>query len=402
LPAAVNLLTRATFLHEAGGRPRLDLLVDLGAALFPLGEGPKAVAVLDEALEAARAAGEAALEWRARLERDYVISHLEPDLLSVEEGLRTSERAVQALERLGDHRALARAWRSVTQHRFWLGKIESSLESSERALDYARRVGDRQGEIWTLRIRIMALWTGPTPAAEAARGCEEILAAAENEEVVACALENLGGLRAMQGRSEEARRLVDSSAAIYEELGLTMRRAFSIGIHRTEVHALSGDLAAAEHDLRNAIVLFESIGDKATRALATAWLAGTLYAVGRYSEAERHVEMGEELATVDDYAANSKLRSVQARIMARSGDFEHAKAAAEEAVTIADVTDDLDSRGALWMDKAEVLQLAGDPEGAASSLERAIELLEQKGNIVLAGRARAKLRELHAPAGSSR
>ncbi|MGH7336953.1 MAG: EF-Tu/IF-2/RF-3 family GTPase, partial [Myxococcota bacterium] len=31
LPAAVNLLMRATSLYEAGGRPRLDLLVDLGA-----------------------------------------------------------------------------------------------------------------------------------------------------------------------------------------------------------------------------------------------------------------------------------------------------------------------------------------------------------------------------------
>ncbi len=402
LPAAVNLLMRATSLYEAGGRPRLDLLVDLGAALFPLGEGRRALAVLDEALGAAHASGEPALEWRARLERDYVVSHLEPGVLSVEEGLRTAERAVQALERLSDHRALARAWRSVTQQRFWLGKIESSLDASERALDYARRVGDRQGEIWTLRTRIMALWTGPTPAAEAARGCEELLAAAENEEVVACALENLGGLRAMQGRLEEARHLVDSSAAIYEELGLTMRRAFSIGLHRTEVHTLSGDFVAAEHDLRNAIELFESIGDKATRSLATAWLADTLYAVGRYSEAERHVEMGEQLAVVDDYAANSKLRSVRAKILARRGEFQRAKAAVEEAVGIADATDDLDSRGALWMDKAEVLQLAGEREGAASCLDRAIELLEQKGNVVMAGRARANLAELHAAAASSR
>ncbi|MGH2801361.1 MAG: hypothetical protein ACRDM0_27550 [Thermoleophilaceae bacterium] len=166
LPAAVNLLKRATSLHEAGGRPRLDLLVDVGAALFQLGEGREALAVLDEVIEGARAADEPALEWRARLERDYVVNHLEPDVLSAEEGLHAAEHAIRALERLGDHRALARAWRSVTQFRFWLGKIESSLDASERALDYARRVGDRQAEIWTLRTRIMALWTGPMPAAE--------------------------------------------------------------------------------------------------------------------------------------------------------------------------------------------------------------------------------------------
>jgi DNA-binding SARP family transcriptional activator len=400
LPAAVNLLTRATSLYEAGGKPRHDLLVDLGAALFQLGEGQKALAVLEAVLEASRATREPALEWRAKLERDYIVFHREPDVLSTEEGLRRAEHAIQALERLGDERALSRAWRSVTQCRLWLGKMESSLDASERALDYARRAGDRQGEIWTLRTRIMALWTGPTPAGEAARSCEEILATTENEEVVACALENLGGLRAMQGRFEEARRLVDSSAAIYEELGLPLRRAFS-GMHRTEVHTLSGDLAAAEQDLRNAIELFESIGDKTTRSLATSWLAGTLYAVGRYSEAEQYVEMGEQFAGVDDYAANSKLRAVRAKILARRGEFERAKAAAHEAVRIADATDDFDSRGALWMDKAEVHELAGEPEDAASCLERAIELLEQKGNVVLAKRARAKLAEMREGAASS-
>lgn len=400
LPAAANLLTRATGLYEAGGRPRPELLVDLGAALLQLGEGPRALAVLEAVLQAARATREPALEWRAKLERDYTVFHLESGVLSTEEGLRNAECAVRALERLGDERALSRAWRSVTQCRLWLGRMASSLDASERALYYARRAGDRQGEIWTLRIHIMALWTGPTPAVEAARRCEEILAAAENEEVVACALENLGGLRAMQGRSDEARRLVDSSAAIYEALGLTLRRAFCVGIHRTEVHTLSGDLAAAEQDLRSAIELFESIGDKSTRSLAIAWLAGTVYDVGRYSEAEQHVETGEQLSVVDDYAANSKLRAVQGKILARRGEFERAKAAAQEAVRIADATDDLDSRGQLWMDEAEVLKLAGEPEGAASCLRRAIDLLEQKGNIVLAGRARARLAELREAASS--
>jgi hypothetical protein len=55
----------------------------------------------------------------------------------------------------------------------------------------------------------MALWSGPTPAAEAAHGCEEIVAEAWTQEVPASALENLGALRAMQGELEEARRIID-------------------------------------------------------------------------------------------------------------------------------------------------------------------------------------------------
>ena len=51
----------------------------------------------------------------------------------------------------------------------------------------------------------MALWSGSTPAAEAALKCEEIASNAQNKEVFACALQNLAGLRAMQGRFEEGR-----------------------------------------------------------------------------------------------------------------------------------------------------------------------------------------------------
>jgi class 3 adenylate cyclase/tetratricopeptide (TPR) repeat protein len=397
LPAAVNLLTRATNLHDAGGQPRLDLLVDLGAALFPLGEGPKALAVLDEALEAMRAAGEPVLEWRARLERNYVLGQLEPDAIPVEEDLRTAERAILALERLGDHRGLGRAWQAVTQDRFWLGKNESALEASERALEYARRAGDRQGEIWALRLRSKALWSGPTPAAEAAQSCEEMLAAAESEEFAATALEHLGGLRAMQGQFEEARRLVDRSLAIYEELGFTFRLAVSLGAYSATVHALSGDVAAAEHELRNAVELLESIGEKGARSTLTAFLAGTLYALGRYSEAEWQADLSEQLAGIDDRETHTQLASVRAKILARQGDLESAKSTSDKAIRMAEPTDDLNTRGHLWMDKAEVLRLAGDPEGAASCLERAIDLFDRKGNVVMAGRARASLAQLGEP-----
>jgi DNA-binding SARP family transcriptional activator len=399
LPAAVNLLTRATALHDAGDQPRLDLLVDLGPALFQLGEGARALTVLEKALEAARAAGELALEWRARLERNYVTAQLEPGSITSAEELETAERAILELEGLGDDRALARAWRSVAQDRFWLGRSERALEASERALEYARRAGDRQEETWMLRQRCMALWTGPTRAAEAIQQCEELLAAASNQTLVACALENLGGLQAMQGNLKEGRRLVERSRVIYEELGLTFRVAVNRGFYGNEVYALSGDLAARERDLRISIELLESIGDKGARSTATAFLADTLYGLGRLAEAERQVNLSEQLAGVDDWASHANIWSVRAKILGRRGELERARAAADEAIGIADATDDLDSRGAFWMDKAEVLRLAGDPDGAASCLDRALDLLERKGNVVLAARARTSLAELGAAFG---
>jgi class 3 adenylate cyclase/tetratricopeptide (TPR) repeat protein len=400
LPAAVNLLSRASALYEDRSPRRLDLLVDLGAALFQLGEGQKALDVLEEAVDAARAVEESGLEWRAKLERNYVAGQVDGNAISTEEELREAEDAVLALEDLGDDRALAKAWRMVTQTRFWLGRNQSSLEASERALEFARRAGDRYEEVRVLRVRGMAFWSGPTPAAEAAQGCEEILAGAWTHEIAASALENLGALRAMQGEVGEARRLIDRSRAIYEELGLTYRFAMHLGIYSAGLHTLVGNHGAAAHDRRQAIDLLASIGEKGGRSTLTALYAGTLYDLGRYTDAERHANFAEEMSAIDDQATLGEVWAVRAKILARKGDFEQAKEAAEEAVKIAVGTDDLEAHGYRWMDKAEVLSLAGDPQGAASCLKQTLELFEQKGHVVGAQETRALLAELQPAARS--
>jgi tetratricopeptide (TPR) repeat protein len=395
LPAAVKLLVRATTLQEAGGEPRLDLRVELGAALFHVGQGTEGLAVLDEALAAASAAEQPALEWRARLERDYIVGETEPTARSVQEVLHTAEQAVLALEGVGENRALARAWLSVATGRFWLGKHENSLEASERAIEYARRAGDRQREARALRVHMMALWSGLSPAAEAARSCKEIAASSDNKEVVACALQNLGALLAMQGEFDEARHLVDRSLAIYKELGLTIRVGITLALFSAAVHVLRGDLAAAERDHRQGITLLESAGEKSARSTMVGFLAGTLYGLGRYSEAERQADLAEQLTAVDDWDVHTRILCVRAKLFARRGEYERAKQAIEEVIRQADATDDIEARGYHRMDKAEVLLLAGKPDPAAACLEEAIDLLERKGNVVLAGKARAQLADIH-------
>jgi DNA-binding SARP family transcriptional activator len=396
LPAAVNLLARATALQEAGGEPRLDLRVELGAALFHVGQGAKGLAVLDDVLPLATAANEASLEWRARLERNYVLSQLDGRALSNEEGLRQAESAIPALGPDGDKWALARAWLAVTQGRFWVGRHEDALEASEHAVEYARRAGDRRLETGALRVRCMALWSGETPAEEAAERCAEVAANAENKEVLACALQNLAGLRAMQGRFEEARDLVGESLAIYEELGLMVRVAITIGLFRASIHSLGGDLVAAERDQRRAIALLEAGGETAARSTIMASLAGTLYDLGRYSEAEQQADLSVVVAGEDDYDATSRVLVVRAKLFARRDEFDLAEAAIDEVLRQIDATDDIEARGYHRTDKAEVLLLAGKPDEAASCLEQAVAFLEQKGNVVLAGEARAKLKDIRA------
>jgi hypothetical protein len=162
-----------------------------------------------------------------------------------------------------------------------------------------------------LRVRGMAFWSGPTPAAEAAQGCEEILAGAWTHEIAASALENLGALRAMQGEVGEARRLIDRSRAIYEELGLTYRFAMHLGIYSAGLHTLVENHGAAAHDRRQAIDLLASIGEKGGRSTLTALYAGTLYDLGRYTDAERHANFAEEMSAIDDQATLGEVWAVK-------------------------------------------------------------------------------------------
>jgi len=84
-------------------------------------------------------------------------------------------------------------------------------------------------------------------------------------------------------------------------------------------------------------------------------------------------------------------RSVRAKLLARQGELERAEALAREAVALAAETDFLVLRADALMDLAEVLRAAGRDDEAVPCVEQALELDEQKGNIVGAERGRSSL-----------
>ena len=62
-------------------------------------------------------------------------------------------------------------------------------------------------------------------------------------------------------------------------------------------------------------------------------------------------------------------------------------------------SDELDSKGKILADLAEVEELSGRPEEAAAALQEAIQLFEAKGNVVSATLSRERLAKLRvAPA----
>ena len=82
---------------------------------------------------------------------------------------------------------------------------------------------------------------------------------------------------------------------------------------------------------------------------------------------------------------------MRARIFAGRGEFAEAERLGREAVAILEPTDALSGKSQGAVALADVLCTAGRPREAVPLLEDAIRFAEDKGDVVTAAKARAKL-----------
>lgn len=164
MPAAANLLERATTLLPGDDYLRLRLLPSLGRALIERGEWERAETVLSEAAEAGRGEGEPGVAADAAVALCFMRLHTDPQT-SHEKARRELEDAIRVFEELHDEAGLARAFSLAALLPFWRGETEAALEELERAALHAHRAGDRAQEMESLRFMLAAALHGPMPVA---------------------------------------------------------------------------------------------------------------------------------------------------------------------------------------------------------------------------------------------
>jgi class 3 adenylate cyclase/tetratricopeptide (TPR) repeat protein len=394
--AAANLLSRTAALLPPNSPERTQLLPALGGALVVAGELAEAEAVLSEAIAAGAAAGDRRVELHARLEHAFLSALTDPDA-SVEQLRRVAEDALPELEAMGDDLGVAKAWRRVADVHWMTSRWRDQERALERALVHAERAGDaRETESILMRLA-MALYWGPTPAPEAIERAEQALVRAQgNPAVESTFLVSLAGLKAMSDRFEEARALLERGEAIAEELGFKLWFA-GFSLVSGDMELLAGDPAAGERRLRRGYEVLKKVGERGVLSAVTSRLARTVYAQGRYDEAERLAKASEQLGGRGDIAARIESRSICGKVLARRGAFKEAEDLAREAVELAKRTDDIGSQATAIYDLAEVLELAGKNEDVALLVQRARDLFKQKGNAVAARASDDFLARVHAP-----
>jgi class 3 adenylate cyclase/tetratricopeptide (TPR) repeat protein len=387
MPAAMTLLERAVAL-EADNGSRALLLTRLGSALMKTGRFESAATVLDDAVEQARAEGDRRTELRATIERQFQRSFTAPDGAAAEDR-RLARAMIPELEQLDAPRTLARAWWLLSESYVIESRWGERAQALEQAIAHASRTPEGRADVSGYgALLAQALYYGPTPVPEAITRCLELQGAAYGPGIEAALGTTLAALRAMEGRIDEARELYAESIHVYERLGLDFSRAARSHLG-AQIELLAGDPSAAARELREANATLEAMGERGVRSTLAGFLADVLVSLGEGDEAEGFAAFAEEAAGSADVVPQVLWRRVRARLQARRGDHQPARALALDAVERAAQTDYLDLRADTLLALAEVLGAADQPEEMTLVLEQARSLYELKGNRVGAKRAAA-------------
>jgi class 3 adenylate cyclase/tetratricopeptide (TPR) repeat protein len=387
VPAAVNLLERGVSLLPRTSGSRGSALLELAIALMRSGSFAAAEGALEEGLDLARADGDRRLELRTLIEREFfrIFTNAETP---AEQVTRVAKEAIPALEALGDHRGLARAWHLLSEPPVNACLWGERAEALEHALEHARLAGDTREAARAAGALMQAIQLGPTPVDPAIDRAHQFLRESEGDRMLtASILSSLAVLLAMRGEFGEARAQWARAQALWDELGMAHHRAIR-AIDASAIELLAGDAEAAEHELRTGYDLLVEIGDVHVRPTLAAYLAAVLVEEGHLGDAEALASYAESHSWEDDIVTQVMWRVARAQIQAHTAEAAEAERLAREAVDLAAPTDFLELRAAALIALARVLRDLGLPE-AASVAAQAQAVYERKGNIVGAGWAAA-------------
>jgi predicted ATPase/class 3 adenylate cyclase len=385
IPAAIDLLGRATSLLPRGHPDRRVALIALGEALEEAGDLGPALDAFDEAEASAKEADDTITGANAAILRLFLSEMTDPRASA--ESLEEARRLITILEAARDDRGLARAWILVGNLHWNHARYGEADEALARSIEHARSAKAEREESDALGRYTGTGTYGPAPAEEIERRCAEVLERSSGTGYEAPALRALAWVRAMQGRFEEARELVRRSRAILEDLGLRLRSTF-VSETAGEIEMLAGDAVAAEREFRAGFDAAVEMGELGFQSTLAAAMAHALVEQGRLDEAEEMVAASEHAGAEDDVSTQVLGRSARARIESGRGHSKESQRLARDAVRLSETTDDLNMRGDTLVDLAKVLLAAGDRDGAAEACEEALGLYGSKGNVAAAASTR--------------
>jgi class 3 adenylate cyclase/tetratricopeptide (TPR) repeat protein len=387
--AAVKLFERGAELVSQN-EIDLPLELDLIDAYFHSGDLAGAQRRAGSLTERAVDAGNRVAELCGQIWVAVVRLYVEPEGAADRLAAITGE-AIPAFEAAGDDLGLYVGYWALGQVAHMRAHMDAELEAVERALAYARRLGLLHAEASLLPSAGASRVFGTTPVSALVEWLDE--QEARGHRHGALPMHRASAL-AMTGRFDEARQILTDSRSEFIERGARIPVALVTAHGLPSLDLLAGDPRAAAESGEEGCRLLEELGDQAWLSTAVGKLAQAYYDLDRLDEAEEQALRAAELGSSDDAITQMLWRQTEAKVLARRGELAEGERLAREAVAIGESTDMLNSQGDTFADLAEVLIMGGRMEEAQAELEQALERYERKGNLVLAGRMRARRESL--------
>ncbi len=382
IPAAANLLRRATETRERLDPERLEIIPDLGLALMELGEFADAATRLDEARSLALEAGADIVECRAALARCYVRIYSGEGEDSSLIAAREVERTLPILEAVGDEQGQTLAWRLRLILHARAGRWGDLAVASREVIAHARATGDVRTETRASIAYADAATYGPTPVAEAIAECEVLLESTAADQIANAKVRL--ALAQLCARADDIDRARSLYRGVRERLldGRAGIAAATTSLASSTVEMLAGDPVAAERELRLDHDALASIDERYLLPTIDALLARALLEQGRIDDAAVVAGAVREVAGEDDTDPQAGWRSVMARVAVVRGDLGTAVALAQDAVALRREAQSPDELVDALIDLATALRAAGRSDEAAGAIHEGLALAIEKGDVV--------------------
>ncbi|MFN2590646.1 MAG: AAA family ATPase, partial [Actinomycetota bacterium] len=391
MPAAVNLLSRASDLLTTDDPDRLRALPDLAFALLETGDLVRMQKVVDETSEAAARIGGAPLQAQAIVLRLWMRVFTDPQGWA-REAHREATQAIAVFDAEGDEAGLAKAWSLLGLFHLFTCQFAESEDAWEKAAAHARAAGRQREELENLSWVPLVVYVGPRPVEDAIQRCREVYDRADGDrKAMSTALSSMAMLEAMRGRFNEARELVSRAKRILEEISLPVWLGGPTAQVAGWVELLARNAIVATRELQAGADMLREVGELSYLSTVAALLAEAEYQQGRFDQVEQHLRLSEVSGGEDDVYTQIVVRSVRAKLSAQRQEFEEAERLAREAVAMAEPTDFLFGRWYALFSLGEVLGAAGRAGDADEVLRQAAAVAERKGFTVGAERARSLL-----------
>jgi class 3 adenylate cyclase/tetratricopeptide (TPR) repeat protein len=390
--AAVKLLGRSVELLPAGESRREALLTIAMCTYYE--EGVRRWRWATERLaDEARAVGDELDVLKASVVELRRRSWSEPEFLPSSQ-VANVVAAREKFEQAGDALGVAMAEDALGVIYLSLAHWGESGAAARRGLEAALAAGnDRLADDLRFLALNAALW-GPMPVADLIPMADELIASVGSQVTRAHMMQERALAHAWNGDAAAAHADLADALLIERDIGdPELAWAFSA----TPVEMVLGDAEAAEREVISAIRVLERMGETGQRSTMHGFRARILFDLGR-SDAEitADVEECRRLASADDSVSQLQWRAALALVAARAARIDEAKRWIEEGAAFIETggCDFVYEQGLTAQDRGYIYVQAGELDVARRWYERALELFEQKGDVMDAARVRQRLAAL--------